>query len=154
MENNNNPQEVNQGHQNTYSQDPKVQYSYQQYNNPQGNHSSNYNQSYTYQQGTGNPNYYGQGQQQPFTPYPSHRPYDPNNEPMKIKDWLVTMLLMLIPIANIVLVFVWAFSSNVNKSKKTFFQASLIFTGIIIGLYIVLFIILFLFALSTNAYLY
>ena len=44
--------------------------------------------------------------------------YDEYSKPMTIKDWIITNLLMLIPIANIVLVFVWAFGSNVNKSKK------------------------------------
>ena len=69
--------------------------------------------------------------------------YDEYSKPMTIKDWLITYLLMLIPIANIVLVFVWAFGSNVNKSKKTYFQASLIMMGIVILLYIVFGIIIF-----------
>ncbi|WP_298837011.1 hypothetical protein [Clostridium sp.] len=53
-----------------------------------------------------------------------------NNQPMTLKDWVLTYLLLLIPIANIVLMFVWAFGKNVNKSKKTLFQAQLIFSGI------------------------
>lgn len=44
---------------------------------------------------------------------------------------------MLIPIVNIVLMFVWAFGSNVNRSKKTYFQAQLIMCGIILALYII-----------------
>lgn len=56
--------------------------------------------------------------------------YDKYSEPMTLKDWIITLLLMLIPIANIVLMFVWAFGSNVNKSKKTYFQASLIMAAI------------------------
>ncbi|MDZ4956994.1 hypothetical protein GNF51_14530 [Clostridium perfringens] len=56
--------------------------------------------------------------------------YDKYSQPMTLKDWIITLLLMLIPIANIVLMFVWAFGSNVNKSKKTYFQASLIMTAI------------------------
>lgn len=69
--------------------------------------------------------------------------HDEYSKPMTIKDWLITYLLMLIPIANIVLVFIWAFGSNVNKSKKTYFQASLIMMGIVILLYIVFGIIIF-----------
>lgn len=76
---------------------------------------------------------------------------NPYEEPMKIKDWLVTFLLLLIPIANIVLVFVWAFGSNVNKSKKTFFQAQLIFSGIILAFYLLI-IILLIAAFSTFAF--
>ena len=45
---------------------------------------------------------------------------------MKLKDWIVTYLMMLIPFANIVFIFMWAFGSNVNPSKKTYFQSALI----------------------------
>ena len=55
---------------------------------------------------------------------------------MTLGNWIVTMLLMAIPIVNIVLIFIWAFGSNVNPSKKTYFQATLIFLaiGIILGI--------------------
>ena len=49
---------------------------------------------------------------------------------MTLGNWIVTMLLMLIPIVNIVLIFIWAFGSNVNPSKKSYFQAALIFLAI------------------------
>jgi len=41
---------------------------------------------------------------------------------------------MIIPIVNIVLVFVWAFGGNVNPSKKTYFQATLVWAliGIVV----------------------
>jgi len=64
--------------------------------------------------------------QQP--PYPQHGPAQ--WPPMTLGNWIVTMLLLLIPIANIVLMFVWAFGSNTNPSKKTYFQATLIFAAI------------------------
>lgn len=57
---------------------------------------------------------------------------------MTLGNWIVTFLLMLIPIANIVLMFVWAFGSSVNPSKKTYFQASLIMALIGVGLSILL----------------
>ena len=63
---------------------------------------------------------------------------DPNLQPMTLKDWIITDLLLLIPIANLVLVFVWAFGSDVNRSKKTYFQAQLIFVAIILGIYIII----------------
>jgi len=55
---------------------------------------------------------------------------------MTLGNWIVTMLLMAIPIVNIVLIFIWAFGSNVNPSKKTYFQATLIFIaiGVILGI--------------------
>ena len=45
--------------------------------------------------------------------------WDVTSKPMSLQDWIYTYLLLLIPIANVVLMFVWAFGSDVNKSKKT-----------------------------------
>jgi Na+/proline symporter len=92
-----------------------------------------------------NPYNYGVNQQQ-GGPYYPRRPYDPYSEPMALKDWIFTFLLLMIPFANIILPFVWAFGNNVNRSKKTFFQAYLIFmlVGVIIAAVItILFISLF-----------
>ena len=57
---------------------------------------------------------------------------------MTMGNWIVTFLLMLIPIANIVLMFMWAFGNDVNPSKKSFFKASLIMAAISIALSILL----------------
>lgn len=70
---------------------------------------------------------------------PVYNQVDPNTQPMRLQDWIVSFLLLLIPIANIVLVFMWAFGSNVNKSKKTFFQAYLIIMAVSTVLSIVFF---------------
>ena len=67
-----------------------------------------------------------------------------SNKPMTLKDWLIFDLIMLIPIVNFVMLIVWAFKKNVNRSKKTYCQAALIF-GVIVGiLYLVLFMPIFL----------
>ncbi len=65
-----------------------------------------------------------------------------NNEHMTVGNWIVTYLLMMIPIANIVLMFVWAFSSDTKRSKKTWAQASLIMAAIGIALTILISIII------------
>ena len=59
-------------------------------------------------------------------------------EPVSMGEWLVTLLLMLIPCVNIVLMFVWAFRSKEKKSKSNYFKAALIFAAIILVLYIIL----------------
>ena len=94
---------------------------------------SNYNQQPEYQQ---QPGY----QQQP--------PVQPQWPHMTIGNWIGTSLLMLIPIANIVLIFVWAFGSNVNPSKKSYFRASLILMAIGIILSIVLWGVIYSFVMS------
>lgn len=67
-------------------------------------------------------------------------------DPMTVKQWLGTLALLMIPLANIVLVFYWAFSDTTNISKKNYFRASLILGAIIFGLYIALFILIFVLA--------
>ena len=73
--------------------------------------------------------------QQPYSApppvYPAS-PYVPQWPHMTRGKWMITQLLLLIPIANIVLIFVWAFGSDVNPSKKAYFQAQLIW--ILIGI--------------------
>ena len=62
----------------------------------------------------------------------------PQWPPMKVGQWIGTMLLMCIPLVNFILMFVWAFGSDVNPSKKSFFRASLLLAAIVIVLWIVI----------------
>jgi len=61
---------------------------------------------------------------------------NPLEEPMTVMGWIGTWLLLLIPLANIILPFVWAFGRKTNKSKKSFFQAYLIMVliGIVLAI--------------------
>lgn len=63
-------------------------------------------------------------------------------EPVSMGEWLISMLLMCIPCVNIVLMFVWAFSSSVKKSKSNFFKAALIAYGITIILSIIMVVLM------------
>ena len=51
-----------------------------------------------------------------------------NNQykPMTVGNWIVTYLLMAIPIVGFILVLVWAFSGTNQPSKKSWAQATLI----------------------------
>ena len=62
-------------------------------------------------------------------------------EPMSLGEWMITLLIMCIPCVNIVMMFVWAFSSKQKKSKSNFFKAQLIYTGIMILLYVIVFVV-------------
>jgi len=61
---------------------------------------------------------------------------------MRVGEWIVAMLLMMVPIVNIVLVFIWAFGSDVNPSKKSYFQAYLIMMAASFLLSIIFFILM------------
>lgn len=56
---------------------------------------------------------------------------------MTVKAWLITYLLLCIPVANIILLFVWAFGGG-NENRRNFARASLIAMAVGVILYIVL----------------
>jgi hypothetical protein len=66
-------------------------------------------------------------------------------------NWMLTYLLMCIPLVNIVLLFVWAFGSNAPASKANWAKASLVWAGISIVFYVVLFLVLGLGAAAVGA---
>ncbi|NQX66535.1 hypothetical protein HQN90_10400 [Paenibacillus alba] len=62
---------------------------------------------------------------------------------LSVKDWMITILLLAIPIVNIVMLFVWAFGGGVNPTKANYAKASLIWAVIGIVLYIIFVVIFF-----------
>lgn len=100
-----------------------------------------FQQSYQ-QQGYYQQPQYQQPYQQPVQQNFYQQPYDSGlEEPVGIGEWLVTMLILMIPCVNIVMIFVWAFSSNAKKSKSNYFKASLIMALIAIALWIIVAVI-------------
>lgn len=96
------------------------------YNSPDYNGHNYYNPNYN------SPNYGNQYQQ--YQPYANIPPYNDNGleleEPVKISEWVLCYVIMMIPCVNIIMMFVWAFSSSEKKSKSNFFKAQLILFGI------------------------
>ena len=62
---------------------------------------------------------------------------------VSVKEWLITNLIMMIPLVNIVMMLVWAFSSNTNPNKANYFKAALILFAIVMVIYLVLAVVLF-----------
>lgn len=60
-----------------------------------------------------------------------------NDKVVTLGDWIVTFILQAIPVVNIVMLFVWAFSSTTPDSKKNYARAALIFVAIGIVLSII-----------------
>ena len=71
-------------------------------------------------------------QPQSQQPYYSGRPAGP----VSVGDWFVTMLIMIIPLVNLIMLFIWAFGSGTNESKANWAKASLIWmlVGIVIAI--------------------
>ena len=62
--------------------------------------------------------------------------------PVTVGNWLLTTLLMCIPLVNIVLLFVWAFGNNTPISKSNWAKAALIWALISFVLYVLLFLVI------------
>jgi len=60
-----------------------------------------------------------------------------NRAVVSIGDWIVTMIIMLIPFINFIMLLVWAFSGGTPKSKSNWAKASLIFMVLSIVLVII-----------------
>jgi hypothetical protein len=77
--------------------------------------------------------------QQPQPAYYAPQPMaaDPLTAPMSLGAYIGFFLLLCIPLANIVLLFVWAFGSAVNRNKKNLARALLIFLLIFVVLAII-----------------
>jgi type II secretory pathway component PulF len=68
---------------------------------------------------------------------PLQSPVVTNNMPepvMSIGNWIVTFILLVIPIVNIIMLIIWALSNSVNRNRKSFAIAVLI-------IWVILFII-------------
>jgi len=61
-----------------------------------------------------------------------------NKSVVSMGEWLITMLIMIIPVVNFIMLFVWAFGSNTQESKANWAKAQLVW--LVIGI-----ILLFLF---------
>ena len=113
----------------TYQNDGAYQ---QQSGYPQYGQNGSY-QNNTYNGTYNNGNYNGGNYGGSYGSYGSggyQNPYQSSQldleEPVKMSEWLISMLLMLVPCVNIVMMFVWAFSKTEKKSKSNFFKAYLI----------------------------
>ena len=62
---------------------------------------------------------------------------DPTLAPMRIKNWIPVFILSAIPLVNLIMMFVWSFSSRTNKSKQSFARLSLIVTLICVVLAVI-----------------
>ena len=59
--------------------------------------------------------------------------------PVSVGDWMITYLILCIPIVNIIMLFVYAFGSDTQPSKANWAKASLIWFAIAFVLYLALF---------------
>jgi hypothetical protein len=56
---------------------------------------------------------------------------DTEYKPLTIGNWIITFIILAIPLVNLIMLLVWAVSGSTHPSKKSYAQASLIFFGVI-----------------------
>ncbi len=59
------------------------------------------------------------------------------SETVSVGEWVGTTLLLMIPLVNLILIFVWAFGGGTKKSKSNYFKAYLLIMLILIGVSVV-----------------
>jgi hypothetical protein len=66
---------------------------------------------------------------------------------VSVGEWILTFILMGIPVINIILLFVWAFGGGAKPSKQNYAKASLI-----IALVMIVFVVLFLLTVGSTLF--
>ena len=64
-------------------------------------------------------------------------------KPVSVGDWILTCIILCIPLLGLIMLFVWAFGGGVPASKRNYCRAGLIFMLVGIILALLLFLILF-----------
>lgn len=65
---------------------------------------------------------------------------DPNDQPLSVGGWIGTMIVLMIPVVNFIMLIVWAFGSG-NKSRKNYCLASLIIAVVMIVLIVLFYMV-------------
>ncbi len=79
------------------------------------------------------------------TAYPVQPSVAPADETVSFGDWFLSIFLMKIPLVNLIISLVFAFSSGTKKSKSNFFKANLVWMvistvlSILAGVFMVMF---------------
>jgi hypothetical protein len=55
---------------------------------------------------------------------------------MTVGDWMLTLLVLAIPLVNLIMYLVWALSGSGNVNRRNFCRASIYWCLIILGIYI------------------
>ena len=54
-------------------------------------------------------------------------------QPLTIGDWVVTRIILALPLVGLIMLLVWALSSDTHPSKKTYCQSTHVFAGCVIA---------------------
>lgn len=81
-------------------------------------------------------------------PYYGSQP-NPDEMPMTVGEWILTLILSAIPCVGFVMLLVWAFGGSGNVNRRNYARATLIMAVIVVILYFLLFLLGFASAFAT-----
>ena len=61
---------------------------------------------------------------------------------LSLGDWIITLIVLAIPLVNLVMLFVWGFGSKTNPNKANFCKAYLVIMAVFFVLHILLAVML------------
>lgn len=122
------------GQETTQKQEDSIN-SNQQYTDPNAGQ-----QQYQYQ---GNYYYHaGPNPAQPYQPYQQNYESGMDQTPLSMGEWILTILVMMIPCVGLIIYLVWAFGKNGNVNRRNYCRAYLIIYAVILVISI-LFVVVF-----------
>jgi len=88
------------------------------------------------------------GGQNPYPPYnqqpsypPQYAPQQPAAQQMTLGNWILTMIVLSIPVVGFIMLFVWGFGGQEQPSRRTYCQATLLWILIVVVISIIIFLI-------------
>ena len=57
-----------------------------------------------------------------------------DTRPLTVGEWMITLLVLAIPLVNLVMYIIWALSDTGNLNRKRFCQASIFWFLIVVGI--------------------
>ena len=67
---------------------------------------------------------------------------DPNKSVMTMGEWVVTLIITMIPCVDIIMLLIWAFG-NGNENRKNFSRAFLIVKAVAVVLFVILYLTIY-----------
>ena len=61
-----------------------------------------------------------------------------DTRPMSVGEWMLTILILAIPLVNIIMYLVWAFSGTGNINRRHYCRAVVYWFFILLGIYLVI----------------
>lgn len=74
-----------------------------------------------------------------------------DTKPMTVGNWMMTLLVLVIPIVNLIMYLVWALSGSDNLNCRNFCRASIYWFLIILGLYVLFMALVGLASIATSS---